>query len=209
MPPPCSILYEDWEPYYAEDPYLKVLLDWDIKKNIEYGIYRWHEPKWGHPHMRVDGRAVVPVAMLSKVIEAVHYFAHQGTPKTLNLFKRQFHVHNLSDYDLRDRVKDVVDACVVRAQSKARRGPHPDSSELFPVPSYCFTSVAMDFVSLPEGQYPETGVKADYAMVIVCRLTDYILAVPCRQEGLASHKAAASYSALLCLFYWDAQGDTF
>ena len=35
---------------------------------------------------------MVPVAILSKVIEAVHYFAHPGTPKTLELFKRQFHV---------------------------------------------------------------------------------------------------------------------
>ena len=34
--PPCSTLYEDWEPYYAEEPNLKALLDWGIKKNIEY-----------------------------------------------------------------------------------------------------------------------------------------------------------------------------
>ena len=61
VPPRCSMLYEDWEPYYTEDPNLKVLLAWGIKKNIEYGIYRWHEPQWGHPRIRVDGRAVVPV----------------------------------------------------------------------------------------------------------------------------------------------------
>ena len=189
MPPPCRILYEDWEPYYAEDPSLKVLLDWGIKKNIEYGIYRWHEPQWGHPHIRVDGRAVVPVAILSKVIEAVHYFAHPGTPKTLEPFKRQFHVRDLSEDNLRDRVKEVVDACMPCAQYKARRGPHPDSCEPFPVPSYPFASVAMDFVSLPEVKHPETGVKVDYAMVIVCRLTGYILAIPCRQEGLTSQKA--------------------
>ena len=30
-------------------------------------------------------------------------------------------------------------------------------------------------------------------MVIVCRLTGYILAIPCRQEGLTSHKAAALF----------------
>ena len=85
VPPPCSILFENWERYYAEDPDLKVLLDGCIKKSIEYGIYRWHEPQWGHPHIRPDGRALVPVAILSKVIEAVHYFAHPGTPKTMNL----------------------------------------------------------------------------------------------------------------------------
>ena len=33
VPSPCSILYEDWEPHYAEDPDLTVLLDLGIKKN--------------------------------------------------------------------------------------------------------------------------------------------------------------------------------
>ena len=200
VPPPCSILYEDQEPYYAEDPDLKVLLDWGIKTNIEYGIYRWHEPKWGHPHIRVDCRAVVPVAIPSKVIEAVHYYAHPGTPKALELFKRQFHVRNSSDDDLQDRVRDVVDACVVCAQSKAQRGPHPDSCEPFPVPSYPFASVAMDLVSLPEVKPPETGVKVDYAMVIVRCFTDYILSIPCKQEGLTGHEAAALFLHF-CAFF--------
>ena len=200
VPPPCSNVYEDWEPYYAEDPNLKVLLDWVTKKNIEHGIYRWHEPKWGHPRIRVDGGAVVPVAILSKVIEAVHYLAHPGTPKTLELFKRRFDVRNLSDDDLRDRVKEGVDACVVCAQSKVRGGPHPDSCEPFLVPSYPFASVPMDFVPLPEVRHPETRVKGDCAMVIVCRLTGYILAIPCRQEGLTSHKAAALFLHHCALF---------
>ena len=51
----------------------------------------------------------------------------------------------------------------------------------------------MDFVSLPEVKHPAEGVKVDYAMVIVCHLTGYILAIPCRQEGLTSHKAAAPF----------------
>ena len=40
VPRACSMLCEDWEPYYAEDPDLKVLLEWGIKNNIEYGTYR-------------------------------------------------------------------------------------------------------------------------------------------------------------------------
>ena len=107
--------------------------------------------------------------------------------------KRQFHVRNPSDDDLRDRVKEVVDACLICAQSKAPRGPHPDPCEPFPMPSYPFASVAMDFVSRPEVRHPETGVKGDYAMVFVCRVPGYILAIPCRQEGLPSHKAAALF----------------
>ena len=61
------------------------------------------------------------------------------------------------------------------------------------MPSYPFASVAMDFVCLPEVKLLEIGGKVDYAMVIVCRLTGYILAIPCKQEGLTSHKAAALF----------------
>ena len=119
VPPPCSILYEDWEPYYTEDPDLKDLLHWGIEKNVEYGTYRWHEQQWGHPHLRLVGRAVVSLAILSKVQEPVHYIPHRGSSKTLQIFKRQFHVCHLSNDDLRDRVKEVVNACVVCAESKA------------------------------------------------------------------------------------------
>ena len=122
----------------------------------------------------------------SKEIGAVHYFAHPCTPKALQLFKRQFHPCNLSDDDLLDRVKEVADSCVVCAQSKARWGPHLNSCQPFPVPSYLFASVAMDFVSLPEVKNPGTGVKVDYAIVVVCCSTGYILAIPCRQERLTS-----------------------
>ena len=34
VPPPCSILYGDWEPYYTKEADLKVLLDSGIKNNI-------------------------------------------------------------------------------------------------------------------------------------------------------------------------------
>jgi transposase InsO family protein len=193
VPPACNILYEDWEPYYNADPKLKVLFDWGIKKRIEYGTYRWHEPQWGHPHIRVEGKAVVPIAILDKVIAAVHSFAHPGLPKTLELFKRQYHVRDMSDKELEERVEEVVGPCVVCAQTKARRGPHPDSCEPQPMPSYPFASVAMDFVTLPEAKHPETGAKVDYALVIVCRLTGYILAIPCRKEGLTSRKAAGLF----------------
>ena len=121
--------------------------------------------------------------------KVVHRFSYLAR----DCHRNQFHVRNPSDDDLRDGVKEVLDACVLCTQSKARRGPYPDSCELFPVPSYPFASVAMDFVSLPELKHPETGVKVDYAMVMVFCLTAYILAIPCRQEGLTSHKAAAIF----------------
>ena len=81
---------------------------------------------------------------------------------------------------------------VVCAQAKARRGPHPDSCKPFPVPSFPFSSVAIDYVDLPEvrNQSTKTEILANYAMVIVCRLTRYVLAIPCCKEGLTMRKAA-------------------
>ena len=51
----------------------------------------------------------------------------------------------------------------------------------------------MDFVSLPEVKHREARVNVDYAMVVVCRLTGYLLAIPCKQDGPASHKVAALF----------------
>ena len=144
----------------------------------------------------------------NQVIAVLHHFAYPGIPKMLEPLERQFHMRGLADDDLQGRIKEVVDACEVCAQSKARRGPHPDSCEPFPVPSYPFASLAMDFVSLPEVKHPETGVKVDYAMVVVCRLTGYILAIPCKQEGLMSHKAAALFLHYCAFFYRVPQENT-
>ena len=55
-------------------------------------------------------------------------------------------------------------------------------------------------VFLTEGKHPDTGVKVDYEMIMVCCLTRYILAIPCRQEALTSHKAAALFLQY-CVFF--------
>ena len=68
------------------------------------------------------------------------------------------------------------------------------------MPSYPFASLAPDCVSLPEVKHPQTGVKVHYAIIFVCRLTGYILAIPCRQDGLTSHKAAALFLQY-CAFF--------
>ena len=93
---------------------------------------------------------------------------------------------------LRETVTKALSDCVVCAQPKARRGPHPDSCKPFPVPSFPFSSVAIDFVHLPEvcNQSTKTEIYANYAMVIVCRLAGYVMAIACCKEGLTSRKAA-------------------
>ena len=79
---------------------------------------------------------------------------------------------------------------MVCAQANSRHGPHPESCK--PVRSFLFSSVALDFVDLPEvrNQSAKTKTLANYALVIVCPLTGYVLAIPCCKEGLTSRKAA-------------------
>ena len=91
-----------------------------------------------------------------------------------------------------ETVNKALSDCLVAAQAKARHGPHPDSWKTFPVPSFPFSSVAVDFVDLPEvrNQSTKTEILANYAMVRVCWLTGYVMAIPCCKEGLTCRKAA-------------------
>ena len=51
----------------------------------------------------------------------------------------------------------------------------------------------MYFLSVAEVKRPETEVKVEYAMGIVCCLARYVLAITCRQERLTSHQAATVF----------------
>ena len=65
------------------------------------------------------------------------------------------------------------------ATVKPRKGVQPDTCEYGPVPEYPFSALSMDFVDLP----PRTvhSVLYDYAFVCVCRLTGYVISVPCQK----------------------------
>ena len=125
-------------------------------------------PQWSHPHFRQDGKICVPQSIVSQVIRAVHACARPGQAKTLELFLGCFHA-DIPYAPLRQAVDKALSECVVCAQAKARRRPHPDSCKHFPVPSFAFSLVAIDFVDLPEirNQSTKTKILAKYAMVIV------------------------------------------
>ena len=138
---------------------------------------------------------------MSQVIRAVHACAHAGQAKTLGLFLRSFHA-DMPYARLRDTVNKAPSDCVVCAQAKATRGPHPHSCIPFPVPSFPFSSVAIGFVDLPEvrNQSTKTEILANYAMVIVCQLTGYVMTIPCCKQGLTSHMAAELFLQRCGLF---------
>ena len=64
--------------------------------------------------------------------------------------------------------------------------------------------MAIDFVDLPEvrNQSTKTKILANYPMVIVCRLTGYVMSIPCCEEGLTSRKAAELF-LYRCGFFMD------
>ena len=192
VPPETKILYEDWMPHYRTDRKYKRLLDSGLENQVSLDGYLWAKgPQWSHPHIRRNGKICVPQSVVSQVIRVVHACAHPVQAKTLELFLRRFHA-DMPYARLRETVNKALSDCVVCAVAKARRGPHPDSCKPFPVPSFPFSSVAIDFVDLPEvrNQSTKSEMLANYVMVIVCRLTGYVMALPCCKEGLTSRKAA-------------------
>ena len=146
VPPETKILYEDWMPHYRGDRTYKRLLDRGLENQVSMDRYLWDKgPQWSHPHIRQDGKICVPKSIVSQVIRAVHVCAHPCQAKTLELFLQRFHA-DMPYAGLRETVNKALSDCVVCAQAKARRGPHPDSCKPFPVPSFSFSSVAIDFV---------------------------------------------------------------
>ena len=79
--------------------------------------------------------------------------------------------------------RQVCGACEVCQQTKPQIGKQDAEPEFYPVPEDPVTSLAVDFVSLPKSVV--NGETYDYLMVVVCRLTGYILAIRTQELGLS------------------------
>ena len=100
----------------------------------------------------------------------------------------KWYFHCLSRADLDAQVKAVCDGCAVCQQTKPRTGKQPESVHHFPIPSDVFSRLSIDFVDLRETE--SGGLKYEYCMLVVCRLSGYALAIPTTKRGLDSRKAA-------------------
>ena len=124
-----KILYEDWMPHYRADRTYKQVLDRGLENQVSLDGYLCAKrPQWSHSNIRRDGKFCVLQSIVSQVIRAVHACAGPGQVKTLELFLRRFH----ADMPYARLLNKALSDCVVRAQAKARRGPHPDSCKRFP-----------------------------------------------------------------------------
>ena len=177
--------FPDWD--FESDPVISNPNYWD------YGM-RWDDDE---KKIRFKGKIVCPTALFEDVVVAIHSYGHPRVDKTVELFDRKFWC---LAYDLpRGRrnlspdIAKILGRCHECQTTKARRGKQPDTCEFAPVPQYPFTSLAIDFCKLPECLQKSAGKKVDYLMVIVCRQTGYVLAIPCQEKGLDSKSAASLF----------------
>ena len=126
----------------------------------------------------------------------------EKTDKVLLYYHNAGHVSGYKLYDIvthrcqfEQEIKKVRDLCIAVAQSchicqavKANTRPY-GTVDFFPVPSQIFSSLCMDFLSLLAVTGAQ-GKKRDTVLVIVDRLSGYIIGIPCQKSGLTAEAAA-------------------
>ena len=181
VPPAISILQQDWSEFYKTDPEFQDIWP-QLVKDRAVGKYFFSNGK-----VRSKGRICVPVAIVKQLLNGLHSYSHPGTDKLRQLFARKFSAR-MKRAEFLKAVSQVAKQCNVCQATKPRRGAQPDTLEFFPIPQFPFSSISIDFVSVPE---LKVGHQLyNNIMAVVCRLTGYILAVPCSNtlssEALAS-----------------------
>ena len=187
IPPAVKILYQDWESHYRDDPHFSGVLPEVISATVAHGFV------WSMGKVQNYQRIVVPVKALDKVIVSVHSYSHLGFRKTVEVCDRTF-VGCIPNFLLLQPWNFILRVWLLRAIYVAPTGLDVVVI-LIPIilrPSLIilFSSVSMDFFSLPRYKHEATGEIFDDVYVILCRLTGYILAISCQQNGLATRKAA-------------------
>ena len=184
IPPAVKTLNEDWSDHYMVDPFFSP--HWpEIKRERFWTIgdtdYVLHEGK-----IRADGRICVPLDLVGPVIKAVHAYAHPGVNKTKEMFDRKYTTH-LKSKDLKAKIAAEVNSCQVCQAVKGRKGLQPKVNHPYPIPEYPFSSICIDFLELPD--CVSQGKRYNNVMIVVCRLTGYILAVACDNSLTATQLA--------------------
>ena len=93
----------------------------------------------------------------------------------------------------------VLKPCPICQAVKKKTGPKQNTMDYVPIPEDVFDCVCMDFLQLPVCKDKE-GRQFDYILVIVCRLSGFILGLPCRKEGLTAEKVADMFLKNVAIF---------
>lgn len=183
-----AVLFSDWTEAYLSDVAYRSKVEALLKG----------EPVQGYGYcgnkLRRGGKVVVPESLMDSVILAMHAYTHPGVQKLTELCNRKF----LFPGPLKPRVSELIKGCPTCQNCKARNHASPDAMEPYPVPQYPFSALSMDFVSLPEAEVD--GQIYDYCLVIVDRLSGYVMAIPTQHKGLTAPGAAKLFLDR-CLFF--------
>ena len=153
--------------------------------------------------IRFKGRLVVPSSLQKAVVIAMHTYSHPGRSKLEALCCRRF----LLSSSPKKLISEVCNQCTVCQACKMSNRPSPDTLEHFPIPSSPFASLAMDFVELDPIKVD--GQNFDSALVVVCCLSGYVIAIPTRKRGLDAAKLARIFWGALCFLYGHSQRNFF
>ena len=176
VPPAISALYDDWSSHYELDPFFAPR--WDALRQHNFIEVDGRSYTLHNPMLRSNGRVCVPYDLVKQVIKACHEYAHPGIRKTLKMFNRKYScAYQMKE--LHRMVQSIVNKCNICGQTKGRKGLQPESNHPAPVLEYPFASVCVDFCDLSGRPCTTNGNTCDYVLVVVCRLTGYVVAVPC------------------------------
>ena len=179
----ASIFHRPWT--YDADPVLKPI--WLKLRSGE------QQPDYWISNNRLIclGKTCVPAQLVKDVIMEYHRANHASFMKTLLLLKRSFHFA-MTDKALARLCEDLIKRCHVCQAVKKKTNTRHGTLDYVPIPEDIFSSLCMDFVQFPSCKDLEDNI-IDSVFVVVCRLSGYVLGIPCKKEGLTAERMAALY----------------
>jgi hypothetical protein len=135
-----------------------------------------------------NGSILVPTAMVTEIIKRHHdppLQGHQGIDKTMEKIQRQYYFPQM-----RKRVHGYISMCDSCNRNKPINHQPYGKMQLPETPDAPWKSITVDFIQgLPESKDPITGLRYTEAIVIVDRLTKYVIIRPVPKDMTAEQCA--------------------
>ena len=178
--PDLSVFQSDWD-YDADDKFGPIVHD------LEGGTIR-EDYQLASGRLLYKNKYVVPSHLRWRVLTAIHNYGHTGVAKLMTMVDRRY-IFGILQRELYVMCQKVHLRCLVCQAVKPRAGLKPGTLDYWPIPEDIFSSLCMDFLSLDPVQDVK-GDTYDQLLVIVCRLSGYVMALPCRKLGLTAESCA-------------------
>ena len=179
-----------------------------ISRGVFQDVWKYDKSKWKtvysdlkqykqHDYCYLDreklymyGKLCVPEKHTEAVIEFYHHTGHPSGGKLLDMILHRYSF----EWDLKDIHKfchDLAQGCHI-CQAVKPSGKNYGTLDFCPIPSQVFSSLCMDFLSLPKVTGSD-GHLYDSVFVVVDRLSGYILGLPCLKSGLTAESVAKMF----------------